>query len=132
MKEQNLRWCRWRWRWRAGSCLWCAALVLFALYLLLYHGGSAAALSHASALRAPLPFLNRPSPLLSLRIPGVVLSCKAARTSPRGGEREERSEEKKEEKRREQNKTEGRKKRAEEKSREQNRENKRTEARGIG
>jgi len=57
-------------------------------------GGSAAALSHASALRAPLPFLNRPSHLLSLRIPGPVLSRKAAPTSPRRGEREERSEEK--------------------------------------
>jgi hypothetical protein len=32
--------------------------------------------------------------LLSLRIPGVVLSRKAAPTSPRRGEREERSEEK--------------------------------------
>jgi hypothetical protein len=67
--------------------------------------------------------------LLSLRIPGFVLSRKVAPTSPRRGEREERSEEKN---RTEQNKTEGRKKRAEEKSRERNRGNKRTEERGLG
>jgi len=50
MKQQNLRWCRWRW-W-AGSCLpLCAALVLFALYILLYPSGSAAALSHERVFR---------------------------------------------------------------------------------